>query len=140
MRKACHLLCAVTTIIIISFSVTHAQRNFRRGGNKDVTDTAGCVLQGGGFRFAGTWSRTMVAQSGAPCGGTFMAGGGATFKRLYLIAGPHHGRVVLQEGGHYHYMSAAGYHGADSFTLRVCGIGGGGRQGCGNLQYSVTVQ
>jgi len=81
----------------------------------------------------------MVVNSGSDCGGTFEAGGRATFKRLYLIGGPQHGRVVLQEGGHYHYTSTAGFHGSDSFSLRVCGIEPGG-EGCGNLHYAVTVE
>lgn len=81
----------------------------------------------------------MFVASGMSCGGTFSAGGPVTFKRLYLTDSPRHGRVVLQQGGHYHYTATAGYHGADSFSLRICGIGRRG-QGCGNLHYTVTVQ
>jgi Bacterial Ig domain len=98
------------------------------------------LVQGGAFHLRGSWSRSMVVASGSPCGGTFAAGGRVSFKRLYLTGSPQHGRVVLQEGGHYHYTSTAGYHGPDSFSLRVCGIGPRGGEGCGNLHYSVTVE
>jgi hypothetical protein len=81
----------------------------------------------------------MTVNSGSECGGTFGAGGRIVFKRLYLVTRPQHGTVALREGGHYHYVSAAGYRGSDSFMLRVCGSVNG-HDRCANLQYAVSVE
>lgn len=131
-------LAIVVGVGLLSLPAAAAWR-YRQG---DVTDVGGgsCFVQGNGFRLGGAWSRTMVVNSGTSCGGTFRAAGRTTFKRLFITARPQHGRVVLQEGGHYHYTSVAGYHGSDNFSLRVCGIGASGAESCGNLHFTVAIQ
>jgi len=101
---------------------------------------AACSVEGR-FRLTseGPWPRSMILKSGGGCGNTFAIHGAGFFKRLYLVTRPQHGNVVLREGGHYRYFPTAGYHGSDSFMLRVCG-NVSGRDGCANLQYSVTVE
>jgi len=136
LRGMFHRAFVVAAICLVSLPASAARR-FRQG---DVTDSLSCTVQGDGFRLGGEWSRSMMASSGKPCGGTFRATGRTMFKRLYLTANPKHGRVVLQQGGYYHYTSAAGYRGSDSFSLRVCGIGPSGAETCGNLHFSVTVE
>jgi hypothetical protein len=129
---------AIATVCLISLSTAHAQHALDR--RSDIMDVGGsCTVNGTGFRLFGSWSRSMTVQSGSPCGGTFIGPSSVTLKRLNLIAAPQHGKIQLQEGGHYHYTSAAGYHGPDSFLLQICGIGARG-ESCGELRYSVTVQ
>jgi hypothetical protein len=137
-RQTLHRAYAIAALCLLSVTTASAQGfHYKRS---DVTDSgSSCFVRGGDFRLGGNWPRSMAVASGSPCGGTFSAAGRVTFKRLYLTSPPQHGRVVLQEGGHYHYTSAAGYHGSDSFSLRVCGVGPRG-EGCGNLHYAVTVQ
>jgi hypothetical protein len=105
-----------------------------------ASDARACSVQGR-FRLSseGPWPRTMILRSGDGCGNTFFLHGPGFYQRLYLVARPQHGNVVLREGGHYRYFSTAGYHGSDSFMLRVCG-NVSGANGCANLQYSVTVE
>jgi hypothetical protein len=101
---------------------------------------AACSVKGS-FRLTseGPWTRFMSLTSGGGCGNTFRSFGAMFYKRLYLVTPPQHGNVVLREGGHYRYFSKAGYHGSDSFMLRICG-NTNGHDGCANLQYNVTVE
>ena len=62
-----------------------------------------------------------------------------SFKRLLLVSAPQHGSISLREGGHYTYSTQVGYRGPDSFMLRICG-NEGGRDGCADLQYTVTIE
>jgi Bacterial Ig domain len=137
--KAWQCFFLIAVVILMPLSDASA----RRFGNRDVTDIGNgtCLVSGGGFNFTGgPWTRSMTVTAGSECGGTFGAAGRVVFKRLYLVTAPQHGTVTLREGGHYHYAARAGYRGADSFMLRVCGIGGAGREHCADLSYAVTVQ
>lgn len=81
----------------------------------------------------------ITAQSGSTCEATF-GGVGRTmmeFKRLFIVTAPSRGKIKLREGGYYIY-TAPGAAGSDSFTLRVCGKEDG-KEGCANLQYSLTI-
>lgn len=101
---------------------------------------AACSVAGRfGLMSEGPWPRYMKLKSGGHCGNTFTYSGPGFYKRLFLVTRPQHGNVVLREGGHYRYFSTAGYHGSDSFMLRICG-NVSGHDGCANLQYSVTVE
>jgi hypothetical protein len=120
LRGVSYRACAMVAICLLSLVAADARGRHRQ---RDVTDVGGssCFVQGGGFRLRGSWPRSMVVASGSPCGGTFAAAGRVTFKRLYLTGGPQHGRVVLQEGGHYHYTSAAGYPARIAFRCESAG-------------------
>ena len=82
---------------------------------------------------------SITIKAGSTCEATF-GGVGRTvmeFKRLLLVAAPGRGKIRLREGGYYIYTAPSGA-GSDSFTLRVCGKQDG-KEGCADLQYSVTV-
>jgi hypothetical protein len=87
----------------------------------------------------GPWPMRIQARSGEACTAGFRAGGNMIFKRLLLVSAPQHGSISLREGGHYTYSTQAGYRGPDSFMLRICG-NEGGRDGCADLQYTVTIE
>jgi hypothetical protein len=86
----------------------------------------------------GPWQGYGTIQQGKTCSGSYTAGGTWTFKRLYLVQAPAHGKVQLREGGTYFYTAPAGFTGSDPFTLRVCGKEGN-IDGCANLVYNMTV-
>jgi hypothetical protein len=67
-----------------------------------------------------------------------VGGSDLTFKRLFLVSPPAHGKIRLREGGHYIYSTPSGYKGPDAFTLRVCGTEDN-EPGCATLKYSVTI-
>jgi hypothetical protein len=75
---------------------------------------------------------------GAACDGAFRSGGNTSFKRLLLVSPPQHGSISLRQGGYYTYRPNAGFQGADSFQMRVCGTEGA-IEGCADLQYTATV-
>ena len=102
--------------------------------------SAACTRRGTfNISSAGPWPVVMTVSAGTSCEGSYQLNFPGT--HLYIVSNPGHGRVSLREGGHYIYTPAAGYRGADSFMLKLCGrIQGGATESCTNLQYSVTVE
>ena len=86
----------------------------------------------------GPWNGSIVTSSAQPCGGQFTTRGTLTISAVTVAAAPQSGSVRLSGTG-YSYKSNAGYHGADSFTLKVCGTEGTAK-GCANIRYAVTVE
>jgi hypothetical protein len=87
----------------------------------------------------GPWPARMTVTSGESCGSRRWNFSTMVPNRLFLLAPPQHGRVVLSAPGGYRYFPAGSYVGGDSFTLRLCGTKDGGYQGCANLLFSVNV-
>lgn len=88
---------------------------------------------------AGPWPMGLTTASGKPCSSSYQLNFPGT--HLYIASNPEHGRVALREGGHYTYVPAAGYRGADMFTLKLCGrIAGAQAESCTDLKYAVTVE
>ena len=80
----------------------------------------------------------MRVQSGKSCGSRSWFTGGM-LKRLYLVNNARHGRVTLAFPGTYRYFPSPGYVGDDSFTLKICGAGSAGVEGCTEVVFSVSV-
>jgi hypothetical protein len=87
---------------------------------------------------AGPWPMSIQTKVGTACDGAFRSGGNTSFKNLVLVSPPQHGSVSLRQGGYYTYRPNAGFQGADSFQMRVCGTEGT-IQGCADLHYTATV-
>ena len=81
----------------------------------------------------------MSVRAGESCGSRRWRFGSTAPSKLFLLAAPKHGRVVLSAPGGYRYFPAAGYVGTDAFTLKLCGTKNGGYQGCANLLFNVDV-
>jgi hypothetical protein len=98
-----------------------------------------CNRRGGYHLIGGNWPMHISIKAGSTCQATFGSVGRTVieFKRLSLVAAPGRGQIKLREGGYYIYTAPSGA-GSDSFTLRVCGKQDG-KEGCADLQYSVTV-
>ena len=81
----------------------------------------------------------ITARAGSTCQATFGSVGSTNleFKRLLLVTAPGRGKIRLREGGYYIYTAPNGGS-SDSFALRVCGKENG-KEGCADLQYSVTI-
>jgi hypothetical protein len=100
-----------------------------------------CNRRGGyHLSYDGNFPMYISAHPGATCEATFgnVGGSNLTFKRLFLVSPPAHGKIRLREGGYYIYSAPSGYKGPDAFTLRVCGTEDN-KPGCATLKYSVTV-
>jgi len=110
------------------------------GAMIDEAQARGCSRAG---RFsltsAGPWPMRLRALEGEACNANFRSYGPMIYRRLYLVSSPQHGNIQLIEGGRYRYSAQAGYRGADSFMLRVCGTQNG-YEGCADLQYAVTIE
>lgn len=88
---------------------------------------------------SGPWRMGMTVTSGKPCSSSYQLNFPGT--HLYIASNPDHGRLSLREGGHYTYVPTAGYRGADTFTLKLCGrIQGGQTESCTDLKYVVAVE
>lgn len=88
---------------------------------------------------AGPWPVSITVKAGTSCEGSYQLNFPGT--HLYIVSNPGHGRVSLREGGHYTYVPASGYRGADRFTLKLCGrVQGGPTESCTDLNYSVAVE
>ena len=100
-----------------------------------------CRIPGFSFNIMseGPWPARMTVTAGKRCGTRRWFFGPTTPTRLYLVAQPKHGSVVLSHPGGYHYTAAGGYVGPDTFTLRLCGTRNGGYEGCANIQFDVSV-
>jgi Big-like domain-containing protein len=96
----------------------------------------------GGYHLSrdGNYPMFIRTRAGTTCEATFsnVSGSNLTFKRLFLVTRPVHGKINLREGGYYIYSAPSGYRGADTFTLKVCGTENN-QSGCATLQYSVTI-
>lgn len=99
-----------------------------------------CNIQRFSFNFnsPGPWQAHMRVQSGKSCGSRSWFTGGM-LKRLYLVNNARHGRVTLAFPGTYRYFPSPGYVGDDSFTLKICGAGSAGVEGCTEVVFSVSV-
>jgi hypothetical protein len=88
----------------------------------------------------GNYPMFIRTHAGTSCEATFSnrAGSDLTFKRLFLVTPPVHGKINLREGGYYIYSAPSGYRGADTFTLKLCGTESN-KPGCATLNYSVTI-
>ena len=99
-----------------------------------------CHIQPFTFNYTapGPWPAHMRVQSGKSCGSRSWSTGGI-FKGLYLTSAPRHGKVALAFPGAYRYFLSPTYVGDDSFTLKICGTGSTGNQGCSEIAFSVSV-
>jgi hypothetical protein len=99
-----------------------------------------CHIQRFTFNYssAGPSQAYMRVQSGKSCGSRSWSTGGI-FKGLYLASGARHGRVTLAFPGTYRYFPSPGYVGDDRFTLKICGTGSTGAEGCSDIVFSVSV-
>ena len=99
-----------------------------------------CNIQRFSFNFnsPGPWQAYMRVQSGKTCGSRNWTTGGV-LKGLYLASNARHGKVSLTFPGTYRYFSSPRYLGDDSFTLKICGAGRAGDEGCTDILFSVSV-
>jgi hypothetical protein len=99
-----------------------------------------CNIQRFSFNFnsPGPWQAHMRVQSGKSCGSRSWFTSGI-LKRLNLVSNARHGRVSLAFPGTYRYFPSPGYVGDDSFTLKICGAGSAGVEGCTEVVFSVSV-
>jgi hypothetical protein len=70
---------------------------------------------------------------------SFNAGGTTSVDSTVVVAQPKHGTVEMQGRSGFRYLPAKGFHGADKFTLRMCGRTSTA-QGCSNLSWNVVVK
>jgi hypothetical protein len=105
-----------------------------------ATPASACTASGRFYITSpGPWPIYLVVSQGEVCDRTFSLGFPGT--HLYIVSNVSHGRLSLRQGGHYTYAPAAGYRGADAFTLKLCGRAQGGpTESCANLNVSVAVQ
>jgi hypothetical protein len=64
--------------------------------------------------------------------------GASTFDSVTVVQPPAHGRAHTNGRLGYGYRPAKGYHGPDSFVIRICGFNAISR-GCSNLKHHVVV-
>jgi hypothetical protein len=125
-----HPLCSILSLIAALCSgvnASHAAEHSNRRGSYHLS-------------YDGNFPMYLTARAGTTCEATFGSVGRSnlTFKRLFLVSPPTHGKIRLREGGYYIYSAPAAYTGPDAFTLRVCGTEDD-KPGCATLQYSVTI-
>lgn len=125
MSKLTASVCGLLTTLILASGGMAEAKECSRSGSYHLTST-------------GPWPMRIRPRSGETCSAGFRAGGNMIFKRLFVVSAPQHGSISLREGGQYTYSTQPGYRGPDSFMLRICG-NEGGRDGCADLQYTVTI-
>jgi hypothetical protein len=100
-----------------------------------------CSMTGITFAFEKNQTqRTVQTFSGAGCSASFRGGLGDSFESIAVVKRAQHLTITPTSNGFGFEVArrTSNYRGPDSYTLKICGKGGGGR-GCVTITYDVTV-
>jgi hypothetical protein len=103
---------------------------------------APCAITGITFAFERNQThRTVQTFSGQGCTTSFRGGLTASFDSISVVKRAQHLTITPTSNGFGFTVArrTANYRGPDSYTLRICGTGAGGK-GCVTITYDVTVQ
>jgi hypothetical protein len=81
----------------------------------------------------------VTTDSASVCGIAFREGPGYKFTSASFLKAPPHGVLAKTGFTKFTYIPFKGYHGSDSFAIKVCAIVQG-RKGCSSLTYVVEVR
>jgi hypothetical protein len=82
---------------------------------------------------------TGVSTKGGACGIRLRAGPTSQFTSISIASRPGHGTLSQVDGSRFRYKPAAGFKGADHYSIRVCGSDNAG-SGCATITYNITVE
>jgi hypothetical protein len=100
-----------------------------------------CSITGISFAFEKNQThRTVQTFSGQGCTASFGGGLNASFDSIAVVKRAQHLTITPTSNGFGFTVArrTPGYKGPDSYTLKICGAGRGGR-GCVTITYDVTV-
>jgi hypothetical protein len=94
------------------------------------------------FRFFPDQNDSVTATSVMDSRGCFhryTSGSTHVLTAIAVATRPSHGTLAAAGSMQFHYVPKAGYKGADSYAVRICGVSSAGR-GCSNIRYNVTIE
>lgn len=101
-----------------------------------------CNITGITFAFERNQThRTVQRFSGQGCTASFTGGLSASYESIAVVRRAKHLTITPTSNGFGFTATkrTAQYTGPDSYTLKICGTGGGGK-GCVTITYDVTIQ
>jgi hypothetical protein len=101
-----------------------------------------CNITGITFAFERNQThRTVQRFTGQGCSTSFTGGLSARYESIAVVRRAQHLTITPSSNGFGFSVAkrTANYTGPDSYTLKICGVGGGGR-GCVTITYDVTIQ
>jgi hypothetical protein len=101
-----------------------------------------CSITGITFAFEKNQThRTVQTFSGQGCSASFGGGLSASFESIAVVKRAQHLTITPTSNGFGFTVArrTAAYVGPDSYTLKICGRGGGG-PGCVQITYDVTIR
>lgn len=112
-----------------------------------LTSSSFAACQTSQFQFVFKNESVSASQDADPqgCGIRYQPGPRATFTEASIVSTPAHGSLKKLGAFAFAYYPQRGYHGADSYSIKICGSRAANRMdpgnvGCSTITYAATVK